>query len=199
MLGLFINNGSHGWRASCVLTTNFRRLQEVEFHSIKGTLSSMRQLLETEEPLKMMKNAFYFTFWFSWYLNFCLEFSVMSKNGLTGKIRLISNFMTSQPGWWTIAIHILTNISRSKSHRAMTFGQLMDRNMKNMLFLKNQTQNAIEILFPDRFFKNQNWAYIWINILKFHTAYFYGTSNWGLSEHIETKLQATSFYLIKLF
>ena len=38
----------------------------------------------------------------------------------------------------------------------MTFGQLMDRNMKNMLFLKNQTQNAIEILFPDRFFKNQN-------------------------------------------
>ena len=29
-------------------------------HSIKGTLSSQRQFLTTENPLKMTKNAFYF-------------------------------------------------------------------------------------------------------------------------------------------
>ena len=38
--------------------------------------------------------------------------------------------MTLQPGQQTIAIHILTNISRSKDHQAMIFGQLIERNMK---------------------------------------------------------------------
>ena len=30
-------------------------------HTIKGTLSGLRQFLATESPLKMMKNASYFT------------------------------------------------------------------------------------------------------------------------------------------
>ena len=76
-------------------------LQHVEFHSIKGALSSLRPFLETETPLKMIKNAFYFTLKALLVLmifKFWLEFSVMSKNGLIRKIRLISKFMTSQPG-----------------------------------------------------------------------------------------------------
>ena len=36
------------------------------------------------------------------------------KSGLIRKIRLISKFMTSQPGQQTIAAHILPNISRSE-------------------------------------------------------------------------------------
>ena len=56
----------------------------------------------------------------------------------------------------------------------MIFGQLIERNMRNIFFLKNHTQNAMEILFPGPFLKNQNLAYLWINILKFHTACFYG-------------------------
>ena len=69
--------------------------------SIKGAPSRLRQFLATESPLKMMKNAFYFTskrFSFSRYLTFCLDFFVMHQNGLIIKIRLISNFLTSQPG-----------------------------------------------------------------------------------------------------
>ena len=31
----------------------------------------------------------------------------------------------------------------------------------------------VEKLFPDPFPKRQNWAYYWINSLKFHTAWFY--------------------------
>ena len=46
---------------------------------------------------------------------FVLTFSSHKKDGLIGKIRLISKFMTSQPGQQTILINILSNISRSKT------------------------------------------------------------------------------------
>ena len=36
--------------------------------------------------------------------------------------------MTSQPGYQTITIHILPNISRSKDNLAMKFGQLAEHN-----------------------------------------------------------------------
>ena len=36
-----------------------------------------------------------------------------------------------------------------------------------MFSLKNHTQNVVEKLFPGSFLKNQNWAYLWINSLKF--------------------------------
>ena len=40
------------------------------------------------------------------------------------KIRLISKFMASRPGYQTITILILPNISRSKGNQKMKFGQL---------------------------------------------------------------------------
>ena len=43
----------------------------------------------------------------------------MEKKGFIKKIRLISKFMTSQPGKQTITIHILTNILRSKGNQTM--------------------------------------------------------------------------------
>ena len=61
-----------------------------------------------------MKNAFYFIlkalfafkiFKFLVIFKKCLNFWPCRKNGSTGKIRLISKFMTSQPGKQTIAIH----------------------------------------------------------------------------------------------
>ena len=58
-------------------------------------------------------------------------------------------------------MHILTNISKSKGNQAMEFGQLIEHNMETF-FLENHTQIAMEILFPDPFLKNQNWAYLWI-------------------------------------
>ena len=41
--------------------------------------------------------------------------------------------MTSQPGLQTIAIHILPNISRSKSNQTMKLGQLIEYNKRNIL------------------------------------------------------------------
>ena len=66
------------------------------------------------------------------------------------KLRLISKFITSQAGQQRIALQILSIISRSKSIQTITFGQLIEHNVKNV-FLKNFTQNMVEKLFPDRF------------------------------------------------
>ena len=45
---------------------------------------------------------------------------------------LNSSFWMSQPGKQTIPIHILPNISRSKSNHTMKFGQLIEYNMRNI-------------------------------------------------------------------
>ena len=48
--------------------------------------------------------------------------------------------MTSQPGQQTIVIHILPNISRSKSDQTMKFGQLTEYNMRNIFLEKSYTK-----------------------------------------------------------
>ena len=60
--------------------------------------SDLIQFLATENPLKMIKNAFYLTLkalFVLKILNSYLDFLVKYKNGLIRKIRLISKFMTS--------------------------------------------------------------------------------------------------------
>ena len=44
--------------------------------------------------------------------------------------------MMSQPGKQTITIHILPNISESKSNQIMKFGQFIEYNKKNIFLLK---------------------------------------------------------------
>ena len=48
--------------------------------------------------------------------------------------------MTSQPGYQTIVIHMLANISRSKGNQTMKFGQLIECNMRNILLEKSYTK-----------------------------------------------------------
>ena len=48
--------------------------------------------------------------------------------------------MTSQPDWQTIAIHILPNISRSKSNQTMKPGQWIENN-KGKHFLQKLSKN----------------------------------------------------------
>ena len=72
---------------------------------------------------------------------------------------------------------MLPNISRSKGNQTMKFGQLIECKMRNIFLekssLKNHTQNVVEKLVSDSFLKNKNWAYLWINCLKFYTVCFY--------------------------
>ena len=105
-----------------------------------------------------MKNAFYSTlkvFSFSRYLNFCLGILVIGKNDPIKMVRLLSKFMKSQPEKQTTAIHILSNISRSKCDEVMKFGQLIEYNMRN-IFLEKSTQSVVKNLFLDSFLKNPN-------------------------------------------
>ena len=72
------------------------RLSNVKAHS-----KVWDNFLAIESPLKMMKDAFYFTLkalFVLKILSFCLDFLVMYKNGMIRKIRSISRLMTSQPG-----------------------------------------------------------------------------------------------------
>ena len=65
----------------------------------------------------------------------------MQQNGLIRKIRLISNFMTSQSGEQTIVIYILPNNSRSKSNQTKKLGQLLiEYNMTNIFLEKSNTK-----------------------------------------------------------
>ena len=45
--------------------------------------------------------------------------------------------MTTQTGKQTIAIRILTNISRSKGNQAIKFGQFIEYNMRNIFLEKS--------------------------------------------------------------
>ena len=52
---------------------------------------------------------------------------------------------------------------------------------------------------PEGFLKNYNWAYLWINSLKFYTDGFYCMASCGLLKYIETKLQTACFHLMLSF
>ena len=92
----------------------------------------------------MMKNVFYlmlnplfalnifkFSSWF---------FAHVKKPDLIRKIRLISKFMTSQPGYQTIKNQILRNISRRKNNKAMKFDQLIEYDQRNISPKKSCTK-----------------------------------------------------------
>ena len=59
---------------------------------------------------------------------------------------LVSKIMTSQTSQETFAIHILTNIPRSKGSPVMKFGQLIEYNRKNIVFEKSYTKCSGETI-----------------------------------------------------
>ena len=63
------------------------------------------------------------------------------------KIRLVSKFMTSQPGKQAFTIHILPNVPRSKSNQTMKYGQLIQYSMRNIFLEKSYTKHGVETFF----------------------------------------------------
>ena len=70
-------------------------------------------------------------------------------NCLIRNTGLISKFMTSQPGYQTIAMHILPNSSRSKCNQTKKFGRLMEKSMRNNFLEKSYTKYVLK-LFPEK-------------------------------------------------
>ena len=81
-------------------------------------------------------------------------------------------------------MHILPNISRSKGNQTMKLSPVKIITQETF-FLKNHTQNVVEKLFPDPVLVYQNWAYLWVNSLKFYTVCFDYMTSSVLSQYIE--------------
>ena len=130
------------------------------------------------------------------YLYFYPDFLVMLKNGLIKSIRLISKYMTPQPGKQTIAIHILTNISWSKGNRQ--FGQLKEYNIRNIFLEKSYIKCGGETI-PRPFSKKSKLGISMDQWSKCLSILFWLYAKLNISKYIETKLQTTCFYLKVLF
>ena len=88
------------------------------------------------KPLSVLKINFRSQDRFTFFKIDFLNFWSCGKNDMIRRIRLTSNFMTSQPGYQTITIQILPNNSRSKDNQIMKFVQLIGY-YKRMFFLRN--------------------------------------------------------------
>ena len=114
------------------------------FSSIKGALSGLRQLLAIESPLKMMTNAFYFTskslFVLKIFKLLSWFFGHVAKR-LDWKNKVNFKFY-GVIGWLT---NILPNILKSKGNQTMTFGQLIEYNMRTIFLGKPSTKCDGEI------------------------------------------------------
>ena len=66
-------------------------------------------------------------------------------------------------------------------------------------FLTKHIQNVVEKLVSDCFLKNQNWAYLWMNSLKYIKFVFIVYPSQGLPKYINTKVLTTCFYFIYSF
>ena len=93
------------------------------------------KVLEKWWKILFISSKKFFSFWR--YLNASIVRSCR-KNSLIRNIRIISQYMTSQPGKRTITMHILPNNSGSKSKQGKTFGQVI-YNKRNK-FLRKMRQ-----------------------------------------------------------
>ena len=92
----------------------------------------------------------------------------------------------------------MANIWRSKGNQTVKVGHIIEYNMKTILNKKSFLKCDRETI-PDLFLKYQNWAYLWINSLKFYTVCCYCMPSPGLSNYIKSKLQTTCFTSYKAF
>ena len=82
---------------------------------------------------------------------------------------------------------------KNKGNQTMKYDQLIEYNMRNIFFQKSYRKYSGE-LFPDPCLKYKNWAYLWINSVKFLTVCFYCMLIRVLSKYSEIKLRAICFY-----
>ena len=112
---------------------------KITIKNVDNTLTFQKHLcyLLDWKPFKSDEKSFLFYLKSSFHsqdiLVFVTTFRSCRKNDLIRKTRLISRFMTSQPGLQAIAIHVLPNISRNKDNLTIKFSQLIEYNKRNIL------------------------------------------------------------------
>ena len=111
-------------------------------------------------------------------------------------MRLISKFMTSQPGKEAITIHILSNIFRSKGNPTKKFDQLIEYNMRNIFLEQSYTKYGGEAI-PWPFSKESKLSISLDQQCEFLFRSFFVSQNRWLPKYIETKVLTTCFYFLK--
>ena len=142
-----------------------------------STLHAVIVLFLVKMSLFVLK-IFKFLSWLFW----------LCKKWLDEKTK-VSKFMTSQTGILTITVRILSNFSWSKSSQTMKFILLIEYKMKNIFLDKSS---------PKSFYKNQNWAYHWMNILKCYK-FCCSVMSKSSSKRPSVQVMITCFYLIWRF
>ena len=117
------------------------------------------------------------------------------KDKVRWNIRLVSKFMTSQPGKWTVAMYLLYNISKGKDNQTKKFGLLIEYKMC-MIILEKSHRKCDGETTPRPFSKKWKLSISLDQSFKVYTVCFHWMPSWGISIDIETRLQTTGFYLI---
>ena len=103
------------------------------------------------------------------------------KNGLIKEQRLISKFMTWQPGSQTIAMHKLPNISRSKGNQwNLKFVQLIEYNQGNIFLQKSCRKWSRETL-VELYKSFLKWPWLMFVVLKILDNHFSMQNSWNAS------------------
>ena len=148
---------------------------------IKGAFSCLRQFLAPESPLKMMKNAFYFTSFF--FSNFCLDVAKQLdwKDKATFKIYDITT--------WNKQLQY-TYYPISQEVKAMKLHQLIDYDMRNILLEKAYTKCGGETS-PRTFSEKLKFTMSLDQTSKVLYSVFLLYAKLRVLKYIETKLQIT--------
>ena len=153
----------------------------------------LRQFLANESPLKMIKNAFYFTskalFVLKIFKFLSWLFGHVAKR--LDKKDQVNLKLASQPGEQTIAIHILPNISRSKGNQTIKFGQLIECKMRNIFPEKSYTKCDGETspgLFSEKLKLSKS-----VDQQSKVLYSFFCMPNWGLLKHLKLSSRPLSF------
>ena len=104
--------------------------------------------------------------------------------------------MTSQTGQQIIAIHILSNISRSKGNQAIKFGQLIEYNMRNILFKKTPKKCDGEASPRPFHEKSKLSIHLDQQSENLYSLFLVHVQVLCLQKYIKTKVATTCFYLI---
>ena len=97
-------------------------------------------------------------FLFSRYLSFFLDLLVMYRENVIRKIWLISKFITSQPCYQKIKIHVMSIVSYSKGNQTVKFVQLIEYNkiiffsLKSCIkWIRETNSRSLFVFFQKRF------------------------------------------------
>ena len=147
----------------------------------------------------MLKNAFYFMLKAVFALeifNFSSRlFLLYAEKQLDKKAKVNFKIKTSQTGHQIITIRILSNISRSKGNQSVKFGQLIEHNMRKILFEKSCT-NCNGETSPRPFCKQSELSIsLGLQFWNVREFVFIAYPSGRLPKDIKTKILTTCFYL----